>query len=528
MTNSIACFEKAQVILVTGSNTSVNHPIIANRIRRAVAKGTKLIVVDPRDIPLAHIATIRLRQRPGSDVAWLNGLMNVILEEDLWDKQFVEERTEGIEAFAEMVKQYNPERVEQISGIPADDLRAAARLYASGKPASIAYSMGITQHITGTDNVKSIANLAMLCGNLGVEGGGVNPLRGQNNVQGACDMGALPNVFPGYQKVVDPAVREKFAKAWGVDDLPAEVGLTITDILPAAHEGRVRALYIMGENPVLSDPDSKHVEECLEATEFLVVQDLFLTETAKFADVVLPAAGYLERDGTCTNTDRSIQRMYKVRERLEGTRADWEIFCDLATRMGYPMKYESASQIFDEITQVTPQYAGVSYQRLDRGEHLCWPCPTADHPGTAILHKGKFSRGQGLFHAIEYIPPDEQPDETYPWVLTTGRVLAQFHTGTMTRKAECLNQLAPYPFVEVNPSDAEKLGIDHGDPVRVSSRRGAIELAAHLDDAVEAGVLFIPFHYYEAAANVLTNPAHDPICKIPELKVCAARIERTS
>jgi formate dehydrogenase alpha subunit len=524
MTNSIADFDESEVILITGSNTTENHPIIANRIRRAAARGTKIIVFDPRRIPIVRDAVIWCRQRPGTDVAWINGLMHVIIKEGMADKEFIASRTEGIEDLRQIVKKYTPEYVSKITGIPAEDIVEAARLYGKGRPSSIAYAMGITQHVTGTDAVKSLANLAMLCGNMGVEGGGVNPLRGQNNVQGACDMGALPNVFPGYQKVTDDAARSKFEKAWEVD-LSDEIGLAITDIPQAVDEGRVRALYIMGENPMLSDPDTTHFEKILRNCEFVVVQDIFLTETARLADVVLPAASYVEREGTATNTERRVQKMHKVLDPLAQARPDWEILCDLAGRMGYSMDYGSADEIMTEIASLTPQYGGISYARLDKGEQLCWPCPTPDHPGTAVLHREKFTRGLGKFHAIDYLPADEQPDKSYPLILTTGRLAAQFHTGTMTRKSAGLESLAPTPYVEINPGDASDLGIQDGDRVKVSSRRGAIELEAKVDLRVDQGVIFIPFHYAEAAANVLTNPARDPVAKIPEYKVCAARVD---
>jgi formate dehydrogenase alpha subunit len=527
MTNSIECFSKAEVILVIGSNTTENHPVIANRIRRAVNRGTKLLLFDPRDIPLTRQAILWCRQKPGTDVALINGLMHVIVREGLADMDFVEKRTEGYEELRSTVAKYTPRMVSKITGVSEKDIIQAARIYASGKPASIAYAMGITQHTTGTDNVKSLANLAMLCGNMGVEGGGVNPLRGQNNVQGACDVGALPNVYPGYQKVVDPIARDKFEKAWDIE-LNANNGLTITEMLDAAESGRVKVLYIMGENPMLSDPDSTHVEKSLKACEFLVVQDIFLTETAKLADVVLPASSYAERDGTFTNTERRVQLSHRVIDPLPGTKPDWEIICELSNRLGYPMHYESVSEITDEIAKVTPQYGGILYERLSKGEQLCWPCPLPNHPGTPILHQDKFTRGLGKFHALDFIPPAELPDVKYPMILTTGRVLQHFHTGTMTRKSKGLEALAPSPFVEVNPKDAQKLGVEDGDWVKVSSRRGSIELTAKVDDKVGVGVIFIPFHYHEAVVNTLTNPALDPIAKIPEYKVCAARLETTA
>jgi len=525
MTNPISDFSLSEVILVIGSNTTEAHPIIGARMRRAARAGAKLLVIEPRQIPLTRSAHLHLQHRPGTDVALINGLMHVIIKEGLHDADYVESRTEGFEELCEMVEKYDPKTVAGITGVTEEEIIAAARLYGSARPASIAYAMGITQHTTGTDNVKSLANLAMLCGNVGVPGGGVNPLRGQNNVQGACDLGALPNVYPGYQKAADPVVREKFERAWGIE-LPQQPGLTITDILPAALEGKVKALYVMGENPMLSDPDTTHVKQALEALDFLVVQDLFLTETARLADVVLPASSFVERDGTVTNTERRIQKMNKVIEPLEGTRPDWQIICDLATRMGYPMNYGSASEIMEEVAEVTPQYGGISYERLDAGEQLCWPCPAPDHPGTPILHVDKFSRGRGKFFAIEFLPADELPDKKYPMLLTTGRLLPQFHTGTMTRKSFGLNALAPGPFVQVNPDDARKMKIKHGETVEVSSRRGKIEVPVKVDEAIDRGVIFIPFHFAEAAANMLTNPAHDPIAKIPEFKVCAARIEK--
>jgi len=527
MTNSIECFSKAEVILIIGTNTTENHPVIANRIRRAVNRGTRLLVCDPRDIALTRNATLWCRHKPGTDVALINGLMHVIIKEGLADMDFVEKRTEGYEELRSAVAKYTPEMVSEITGVSEDDIIQAARIYAAGKPASIAYAMGITQHTTGTDNVKSLANLAMLCGNMGVAGGGVNPLRGQNNVQGACDVGALPNVYPGYQKVVDPVVRDKFEKAWDIKLSPKN-GLTVTEMLDGAEQGKVKVLYIMGENPRLSDPDSTHVEKALKACEFLVVQDIFLTETAELADVVLPATSYAEREGTFTNTERRVQLSHKVIDPLPGTKPDWEIICEISNRLGFPMRYGSVSEITDEIAKVTPQYGGITYERLQAGEKLCWPCPLPNHPGTPILHKDKFTRGLGKFHPLDFIPPAELPSVKYPFILTTGRVREHFHTGTMTRKSKGLEALAPSPFVEVNPRDAEKIGVKDGDRVKVSSRRGSIKLDARVVERVDQGVIFIPFHYHEAIVNTLTNPALDPTAKIPEYKVCAARLERTA
>jgi predicted molibdopterin-dependent oxidoreductase YjgC len=421
---------------------------------------------------------------------------------------------------------YTPERVEEISGIPAEGLREAARMYATNKPGAILYAMGITQHTTGTDNVKSCANLAMLTGNMGVAGGGVNPLRGQNNVQGACDLGGLPNVYSGYQVVTLPAVKEKFEQAWGVEGLSDQVGMTVTHMVSAAGDGRIRALYVMGENPMLSDPDVNHVRHCLEQTEFLVVQDIFLTETAELAHVVLPGTSYAEREGTFTGTDRRVQRVRKAVEPVGEARADWAILCQIAQQMGASgFDFDSPSAVMDEIAQVTPIYGGVSYERLEREGSLQWPVTGADHPGTPFLHKGKFSRGLGKFHAIQFQEAAELPDEEYPFILTTGRLMFHWHTGTMTRRSEKLEQEVPQAYVEMHPQDAESIGVNGAKRVRVASRRGEIELEVRVTPYIRPGVVFIPFHFAEAAANALTNAALDPIAKIPEYKVCAVSIE---
>lgn len=526
MTNSIEEFEKADVILVTGSNTTEMHPVIASCMKRAARNGkTKLIVAEPRKIDLVDHAQIWLRQKPGTDVAWLNGMMEVIIREELYAKEYVSERTEGFEELKKVVSGYTPQKVQEITGIAADDLIAAARLYARAPAASIAYAMGITQHITGTDAVKSVANLAMLCGNLGIEGGGVNPLRGQNNVQGACDMGGLPNVFPGYQAVISAEVRDKMAKAWGVAALPANVGLTIVEVVEAAAKGRIKGLFVMGENPMVSDPDLHHVEEGLKALEFLVVQDIFMTETAAMADVVLPSACFAEKEGTFTNTERRVQLVRKAVEPPGEARSDWEILCGIAQRMGFPMEYPSAEAIFTEIGEVTPSYGGMDYARLARGG-LQWPCPTKDHPGTKVLHKDRFVRGKGLFHAIEWIPPAEPTDEQYPFILTTGRVLYQYHTGSMSRRSVGLNERYPECLVEINEEDARRLNIEDGEKIRVISRRGRIEAKATVGDMTDEGTIFIPFHFAETAVNKLTIAALDPVAKIPEYKVCAVKLEK--
>jgi formate dehydrogenase alpha subunit len=525
MTNSIRELLDADVIFVTGSNTTENHPVIAMYMKQAIVeRGAKLIVADPRKIDLVDYATVWLRQRGGTDAALLNGMMNVIIEEGLHDEEFIRSRCENFEEFRRTVERYTPDLVEEITGVPAYKIREAAILFGCAGRASIVFSMGITQHVTGTDNVLSTANLAMLTGNVGRESTGVNPLRGQNNVQGACDLGALPNVFTGYQPVDDEAVRMVFEEAWGVP-LSGEAGLTVVEMVDAAHDGKLKGLYVMGENPLMSDPDLNHVKESLGKLEFLVVQDIFMSETAQMADVVLPAASFAEKDGTFTNTARRIQRVKKAIEPVGKGLPDWEIICKLADRMGHEMSYGSVSIIMDEIAALTTIYGGVNYERLE-GDGLQWPCPDRDHPGTPFLHKERFARGMGRFHAVEHVPPAEYPDEEYPFLLTTGRLLQHFHTGTMTRRSEVLETLAPECPVEINPEDAMRLGVGDGDEVRVESRRGEIVAKARVTERSPAGSVFIPFHFSEAAANLLTNPALDPSSKIPELKVCAVRIKK--
>lgn len=549
MTNSIPEIEHADLLLVTGSNTAETHPIIASKIRRAVQRRrAKLIVIDPRKVDLTHFAHLWLQPYPGTDAAWINGLLHVIVNEDLWDKSYVAERTEGFEELRASLAEYTPEYVQKVTGIPADDLRRAARMYAQAPRAMILYAMGITQHTSGTNNVKLLANLSMLCGNVGIEGGGVNPLRGQNNVQGACDMGALPNVFPGYQPVNALAVLDKFQQVWspGVR-LSNTPGLGVTEMFPAAHEGRLKALYIMGENPALSDANSEHVAKSLDALEFLVVQDIFMTETAQYADVVLPAASFAEKDGTFTNTDRRVQRVRKAVSAPGNALDDWRIICELAKRVtaaierrraeenlgaytarshsaGY-WDYASAEEIFAESATLTPSYAGISYERLERGG-LQWPCPTKYHPGTPYLHKDGFARGKGKFHAVAYVTSAELPDEEYPFYLSTGRIRYHYHTGTMTRRSRGLDHLAPEAQVEMHPADAARLGIAQDDWVRLTSRRGSVEARVRLTDRSAPGIVFSSFHFAEAPINRLTNDALDPISKIPEFKVSAVRVEK--
>ncbi len=528
MTNPIGDIEQADVILVTGSNTTENHPVISSFLKRAaLLKGRKLIVVDPRRIKIAYYAQAWLRPHLGTDVAWINGMMHVIIAENLYARDYVAARTTGFEALRATVAAYTPERVAQITGIPAAELVAAARMYAGAARGSIVYCMGITQHTTGTDNVKSLANLAMLCGNLGITGGGVNPLRGQNNVQGACDMGGLPDVFSGYQKVADEAARRRMAAAWSVDALPAMAGMKVTQMIPAAHAGKLKAMYIIGENPLVSDPDLNHAEKSFEKLDFLVVQDIFLTETAQQADVVLPATCYAEKEGTFSNTERRVQRVRQAVEPPGEARDDWRILCDIAARMGRPMDYAGGREIMEEIRRVTPSYAGIGYERIEQ-EGLHWPCPNPEHPGTPVLHRDQFTIGKGVFHAIEFVPPAEIADRDYPLYLTTGRVLYQYHTGTMTMKTGGLNEIAPECFVEISPEDARAYALEDGGVAAIASRRGRIQARIQVSPKAVTGTVFLPFHYARAAANRLTNAALDPVSGIPEFKVCAVRLEKAA
>jgi formate dehydrogenase alpha subunit len=525
MTNSIEELRRTPVILVIGSNTTECHPVIGILIRQAVASGgTRLIVADPRRISLAGIAEVHLRHRPGTDVALVNALMSVILEEGLADTEFIEKRTEDFAAFREALAGWTAELASKVCGVSAEDIRRAARLYAGAPSAAIVYSMGITQHTTGTDNVLALANLAMLTGNVGKACAGVNPLRGQNNVQGACDMGALPNVFSGYQRVDDPATRAKFENAWGAA-LPDKPGLTVVEILNAAVEKRIRGLYVMGENLMLSDPDLNHVRQALEALDFLVVQDIFLSETAELADVVLPATSFAEKEGTFTNTERRVLRVRQALAAPGQAREDWRILCEVSSRLGYPMGYDHAEAIMREIASLTPIYGGIGYRRLEN-EGLQWPCPTPEHPGTKVLHELGFARGKGKFHPVRFLPPQELPDEEYPLVLTTGRVLQHFHTGTMTRRSRVLDDLVPTGTLELSPPDAERLGVSSGQKVGVRSRRGRIEVPVGVTERVSEGVVFLSFHFKEHPANALTIAALDPVAKIPEFKACAVRVEK--
>jgi formate dehydrogenase alpha subunit len=526
MTNSIDEIKNAACIFVIGSNTTEAHPVIGLGVKEAVMKnGAELVVADPRKIDLVRFSKLYIAQKPGTDVALINAMMNVIIDEELYDKAFIEERTEDFDKLKSILADCTPEKAEVITTIPAEKIRAAARTYAKAETASIIYSMGITQHTTGTDNVLSLANLAMLTGNVGKASVGVNPLRGQNNVQGACDLGALPNVYPGYQSVEDAELQAKFESAWG-KKLSGQKGLTVVEMMHAIEEGKVKALYIMGENPALSDPNLNRTRKALEEVDFLVSQDIFLSETAEYADVVLPSVCFAEKDGTFTNTERRVQRVRKAVIPPGQTRSDWEIVCEVATKMGYPMSYGGADEILDEIAAVTSIYGGMSFERID-SVGLQWPCLDKDHPGTRFLHEGTFKRGKGKFHAVEFLAADELPNEDYPFVLSTGRQLYQFHTGTMTRKSAVINQVSPTGYVEIHTDDAAGLEISSGEKVEVITRRGKVTTLAKVTGNIEKGWLFMPFHFREGPANMLTNDALDPTAKIPEYKVCAAAVNKT-
>jgi len=528
MTNSIGEFDEADLFFVTGTNTTAQHPLIGSRIINAKERGATVILADPREIQLARFADIHLRHAIGTDVAVLNGIMHIIIAEDLYDREYVETRTEGFDVLKQSVSRYTPRVVEQLSGVPAADLEGAARMYAGTEKAMLLYAMGITQHATGTDNVKSCANLAMLTGHVGRASTGVNPLRGQNNVQGACDMGGLPNVYSGYQPVGDAAVREKFEAAWHVEGLDDTVGLTIPGMMDAARRGDLKALYVMGENPMMSDPDRSHIELALGNLDFLVVQDIFLSETAALADVVLPAASFAERGGTYTNSERRVQLSFKAVEPPGEARADWEIISEVSTRAGYPMHYGSSGDILREINALTPSYGGITPERLTGGYGLQWPCPDVEHPGTVYLHKDRFAKGLGTFLPCEFRPLAEVPDEEYDFLLTTGRISHHFHTGTMTRRTSILEREAPRPCFEIHPADAARLSIGNGEMAELSTRRGSIRLRAEVTERVPRKVVFSTFHYREAPVNVLTNPVYDPVAKIPEFKGCAVKIRRCS
>lgn len=527
----------AQAMLIIGSNTTEQHPVFGSMIRRAIVnRKVKLVVADPRRIDITEFATLHLQHQPGTDVALINGLMNIILENQWQDTQFIDERTEGFDEFEKTVKRYTPDHVSAITKISVDELYLAAELLALNKPMAVMWAMGITQHIVGVRNVMSLANLQMLLGNMGIPGGGVNPLRGQNNVQGACDLGGLPNVYPGYQKVTEPDVQKKFEDAWGTI-LPGDAGMTVTEMLPAAGDGRIHGLYIMGEDPIMSDPDSNHIRRCLDKCEFVVLQEIFPSETAPYADVLLPGACFAEKNGTFTNTERRIQYVQKAVEPPGEALQDWRIISRLAKQLlnlnGREVRaskysswdYNDTADVMEEIAALTPIYSGVTHKRIINGERLQWPVKGPDHMGTPILHEGRFSRGLGKFMAIDHISPAEQPDSEYPMILSTGRVLYHWHGGEMTRRSQGLLEVYDQSLVEINPTDAENLGIDGNSRVKITSRRGSITAEALVSERVPQGMVFANFHFPDSGANELTIAALDPVAKIPEYKICAVKVE---
>ena len=511
-----------EVIFIVGSNTKETHPVIANRMIKAYRKGAKIIVADPRRVPMVKFAEVFMKMKPGTDIALLNGIANVIVKEGLSNEVFIKEKTEGFEEWKKSVAEYTPERVEGITGVPKDDIIKAARLYGSSRKAGIFYTMGITQHSCGTDNVRAIANLATLTGNIGRESTGVNPLRGQNNVQGSSDAACMPNVYPGYQRVDLPEIRQKFEAAWGVA-LPPNPGITATEMMDAAVEGKIKGMYIMGENPIITDPNMHHTIKALESLEFLVVQDIFMTDTAGLADVVLPAACSFEKDGTFTNTERKVQRVRKTVEPPGEARDDLSVIMEVSMRLGYEMHHSSPEKVLKEYVTLWPAMGGITYRRLDENG-IQWPCPSEEHPGTEFLYKDGFPKGKVNFVPVSYNPPAEITDAEYPFILTTGRNLFQYHSGSMSRRVKPIEDHAGEPYVEIHPEDGRRLGLTNGDKIKVISRRGEIEIKTRFTKKVSEGTVFIPMHYREAAANVITNDALDPVVKIPEFKVCAVKI----
>jgi formate dehydrogenase major subunit len=534
--NSYVDYEEAGCLMVVGADASANHPVIAIRFRRAVARGARLVVVNPKRIELCDQADLWLRQRPGTDVALFNAIARVILHEDLGDPAFVAARTEGFEAWRAAVEPYTPEMAERVTGVPAADIVQAARWY--GRPpfsgSCLVWGMGVTQHVNGTANAHALLNLSLVAGQLGRPGSGVSPLRGQNNVQGAGDAGCIPTNLPGYQRFDDPATLDRYERAWGIRP-PDRPGLVVTDMVEGCLTGEIRAMYVVGENPLLSEPDLNHARKAMGQLDFLVVQDLFFHETAEMAHVFLPAAAFAEKEGTFTNSERRVQRVRQIVDPPGDTRPDWWIASQLAQRVARRLgrsaegfAWPGASAIFDEMAGLVPFLGGISHARLDREGGLQWPCPAPDHPGTRFLYAESFPRGKGKFVAVtQGVQAAEMPDPDYPYILNTGRLLYHWHGGTLTRRVEGLLALAPRLEVAIHPLDARRLRVREGDPLRVASRRGELEGFAHLTDAVRVGEIFVPFvRLAESAANFLTNSAHDPATKIPEYKVCAVRLER--
>lgn len=530
MTNGFDSIKEADYIFCIGSNNMEAHPLFGRKLIQAQKNGAKLVVLDPRYTPTAKIADEYVQFKTGTDVALMNAMIKVIIDNDLQDDEFIKNRTKGFDELKETVQKYDLETVSEITHIAPEVIEELAIEYAKADKAAIVYSLGITEHSHGADNVMSTANLAMLTGNIGREGTGVNPLRGQNNVQGACDMGALPSDYVGYRKVADQETTDWFNEYYGTN-LPAKPGLTLVEMMNAAHAGDLKVLYIHGEDPVLSDADIKHTKEALANLDMLIVQELFMTDTAQCADVVLPAAGWGEQEGTFTNGERRVQCLHKAQEPPEGAMLDWKIMEEIAVRMGVPREkfhYESAEEIFEEIRECAPIFAGMNRERLDTPEALHWPCPSVDDPCQPLMHKDKFAHpdGLGIFQALEHRGPVEVTDEEYPLLLTTTRVLFHYHAA-MTRRCKTLDNEVKTGFIEINTEDAKELGILNNEIVKASSRRGEIEIPARVTDDIKKGIVNIPMHFTECAANMLTNSdSFDPKCKMVELKACAIKVEK--
>jgi formate dehydrogenase (NADP+) alpha subunit len=525
MTNPASDLHNAACIMAIGTNTTEAHPIIGLKVKHAVHHGAKLLVINPRRIELVDLAALWLRPHPGTNVALLMGMARLILENNWQDSTFIQARCESFESFWASLAPFDLNTVADITGVPAADIKHAAEMYATCKPASVIYAMGICEQSYGTDGVMALANLAMITGNVGKPGTGINALRGQNNVQGACDMGALPDVFPGYQKVTDPTALSKFEQAWGVK-LDGTIGLTLTEIMQSCCEGKIKALYLIGENPVIADPDTRHVVEALSRLEFFAAQDIFLTETARLAHVVLPGATFAEKDGTFTNTERRVQRVRRAVASPGEARPDWQIVCQVAKRLGAPgFDFTSPVEIMNEISQVAPIYGGISHNCLESSSRQ-WPCPDSNHPGTPVLHLEKFSRGRGRFMPLRYQPPHEHADAEFPLILTSGRSLYQYNSGAMTRKVGGLNVCLKKEIIEVHPDDAGQLNISEGDLAQVTSRHGQIEVQAHVTENTPPGLVYMNFHFAEVRTNSLFGQTSDPQTKTPDYKVCAVRISK--
>jgi formate dehydrogenase major subunit len=521
MTNSFEEIKNSDTIFLIGSNTTEAHPVIGSFKKKKKENGAKLIVADPREILLTDYADVCITHYSGTDITLINGMLNYIITNSLYDKRFITERTEGFEELHKIIADYTPEKVAKTTGVKPELIKQAAELYAKGPRSSIIYGMGVAQHANGVDSVCTLANLALICGMIGRESTGINPLRGQNNVQGACDMGCLPDQYPGYQRVAAKENREKFEKIWGVE-LPDNPGRTVSLMI----EKGLKAMYIVGENPVISEPNAAHVKQVLDSLDFLVVQDIFLTETAELADVVLPAASYAEKDGTFTNSERRVQLIQPAIAPIGGSKPDYQILLEVMSQLGYENNMSSPEEIMREIASVAPQYVGVTYAKIKRNGGVYWPIKPEDENGVKFLHAESFPRGKALILPIEYSPPAEEVDSEYPIILSTGRMLYHYHTMTMTDKTKAIMEIAPGGYVEIHPINAEKINVSDGEDIRVVSRRGSICARAKITDRIKEDVVFIPFHFKDTYVNIITNPTYDPVAEEPELKVCAVRLEK--